>query len=138
MYLMQALPAAIFLVALVLHPRKPPLSRLEGPQRQGRGVLTSLFGADVARAKLDEIRATFSEDHRPRLSDIKGRGLLGIRPIVWAGIMLAAFQQFVGINVIFYYGATLWQLAGFSESQSLRSTSYRAPYRSRRASAPSP
>ena len=33
--------------------------------------------------------------------------------------MLAAFQQFVGINVIFYYGATLWQLAGFSESQSL-------------------
>ena len=78
-------------------------------------VLTSLFGADVARAKLDEIRATFSEDHRPRLSDIMapaGRHS-GIRPIVWAGIMLAVFQQLVGINVIFYYGATLWQLAGF-------------------------
>jgi SP family sugar:H+ symporter-like MFS transporter len=46
--------------------------------------------------------------------------LFGIRPIVWVGIMLAAFQQFVGINVIFYYGATLWQLAGFSEAQSLK------------------
>ena len=69
-------------------------------------------------AKLDEIRATFSEDHRPRLSDIMAPGG-GIRKIVWVGIMLAAFQQFVGINVIFYYGATLWQLAGFSESQSL-------------------
>src|SRR5439155_10734899 len=43
----------------------------------------------------------------------------GIRKVVWAGIMLAVFQQLVGINVIFYYGATLWQLAGFSESQSL-------------------
>ena len=34
--------------------------------------------------------------------------------------MLATFQQFVGINVIFYYGATLWQLAGFTEDQSLQ------------------
>ncbi len=33
--------------------------------------------------------------------------------------MLAVFQQLVGINVIFYYGATLWQLAGFTESDSL-------------------
>jgi SP family sugar:H+ symporter-like MFS transporter len=41
------------------------------------------------------------------------------RPIVWVGIMLAVFQQLVGINVIFYYGATLWKLAGFTEQQSL-------------------
>ncbi len=100
-------------------PREPPLSRLKTPNRESRERAHQLVRSDVARAKLDEIRATFSEDHRPRLSDIKGRGLLGIRPVVWAGIMLAAFQQFVGINVIFYYGATLWQLAGFTESQSL-------------------
>src|SRR5690348_14476245 len=119
MFLMQAIPAAIFLVALFLIPESPRYLVSKRRTDKAESVLTSLFGANVARAKLDEIRATFSEDHRPRLSDIKGRGLLGIRPVVWAGIMLAAFQQFVGINVIFYYGATLWQLAGFSESQSL-------------------
>jgi SP family sugar:H+ symporter-like MFS transporter len=119
MFLMQAIPAAIFLIALFMIPESPRYLVAKRRDAQAEGVLTSLFGANVARAKLDEIRATFSEDHRPRLSDIKGRGLFGIRPVVWAGIMLAAFQQFVGINVIFYYGATLWQLAGFSESQSL-------------------
>ena len=41
------------------------------------------------------------------------------RPIVWAGIMLATFQQFVGINIIFYYGETLWRLAGVSEEVAL-------------------
>jgi len=41
------------------------------------------------------------------------------RPIVWAGIMLATFQQFVGINIIFYYGETLWRLAGISEEVAL-------------------
>jgi len=118
MFLMQAIPAAILLVALFMIPESPRYLVSKGRTDQARGVLTSLFGADVAGAKLDEIRATFSEDHRPRLSDIKSPSG-GVRKIVWVGIMLAAFQQFVGINVIFYYGATLWQLAGFSESQSL-------------------
>jgi SP family sugar:H+ symporter-like MFS transporter len=35
------------------------------------------------------------------------------------GISLATFQQLVGINVIFYYGAVLWQSVGFSESHAL-------------------
>jgi SP family sugar:H+ symporter-like MFS transporter len=42
-----------------------------------------------------------------------------IRPILWVGIGLAAFQQLVGINVVFYYGEVLWRAAGFSESSAL-------------------
>src|SRR5881398_518801 len=119
MFLMQSLPAAIFLIALFMIPESPRYLVSKGQQEKASSVLTSLFGSDAAPGKLAEIRASFSADHRPRLSDIKGNGILGVRPIVWVGIMLAAFQQFVGINVIFYYGATLWQLAGFSEDQSL-------------------
>lgn len=120
MYLMQALPAAVFLIALLFIPESPRYLVSKGREEKARGVLTSLFGAGVADAKLEEIRASFSQDHRPRLSDIKKPGGGGIRPIVWAGILLAVFQQLVGINVIFYYGATLWQLAGFTEEQSLQ------------------
>jgi len=118
MFLMQALPAAIFLVALFLIPESPRYLVSKGRAEHARAVLTSLFGPDIAKSKLEEIRASFSEDHRPRLSDIRSPNG-GIRKIVWVGIMLAAFQQFVGINVIFYYGATLWKLAGFTEQQSL-------------------
>jgi SP family sugar:H+ symporter-like MFS transporter len=42
-----------------------------------------------------------------------------IHPVLWAGIGLAAFQQLVGINVVFYYGEVLWRAAGFSESSAL-------------------
>jgi SP family sugar:H+ symporter-like MFS transporter len=120
MYLMQAIPAAIFLFALIFIPESPRYLVSKGRDEKATQVLTSLFGSAIAREKLAEIRATFAEDHRPRLSDIRGPGPLGIRPIVWVGIMLAVFQQLVGINVIFYYGATLWQLAGFTEDQSLQ------------------
>ena len=123
MYLMQALPAALFLVALYFIPESPRFLVSKGQDDTALSVLTRLFGRDVANAKLGEIRDTFDADHRPQLSDVLApsgtRGFLGVRPIVWVGIMLAVFQQLVGINVIFYYGATLWQLAGFSESDSL-------------------
>jgi MFS transporter, SP family, sugar:H+ symporter len=123
MYLMQAVPAALFLVALYFIPESPRYLVGKGRDDQALTVLTRLFGGDVASAKLQEIRGTFAADHRPQLRDVlvpEGtKGFLGIRPIVWVGIMLAVFQQLVGINVIFYYGATLWQLAGFSENDSL-------------------
>ncbi|MBN8807849.1 MAG: sugar porter family MFS transporter [Sphingomonas sp.] len=123
MYLMQAIPAAVFLIALMFIPESPRYLVAKGRHDEAAGVLARLFGESAARTKLDEIRASFSADHRPRLADVLtpagGRGFLGIRAIVWAGLLLAVFQQLVGINVIFYYGATLWQLAGFSEADSL-------------------
>ena len=123
MYLMQAVPAAVFLVALFFIPESPRFLVAKGRHVEASGVLARLFGETVAAAKLEEIRASFSADHRPRLSDVLtpagGKGFLGIRAIVWAGLLLAVFQQLVGINVIFYYGATLWQLAGFTEGDAL-------------------
>lgn len=123
MYLMQALPAAVFLVALFFIPESPRYLVSKGRNAEASIVLTNLFGPTEAAAKLDEIKASFSEDHRPRLSDVLtpagGKGFLGVRAIVWAGLLLAVFQQLVGINVIFYYGSTLWQAAGFSEADSL-------------------
>src|SRR3954451_6968398 len=124
MFLMQALPAAIFLVALLFIPESPRFLVSKGREEQATSVLAKLFGSDIARAKLEEIRSTFNVEHRPRLSDVLtpsgASGFLGVRRIVWVGIMLAVFQQLVGINVIFYYGATLWKLAGFTEAQSLQ------------------
>ncbi|WP_293884243.1 sugar porter family MFS transporter [Sphingomonas sp.] len=118
MYLMQAIPALVFLVALYFIPESPRFLVSKGRNEQALIVLAKLFGPAAAAPKLDEIRASFSVDHRPRLSDVLAPGTL-LRPIVWAGLLLAVFQQLVGINVIFYYGSTLWQAAGFSESQAL-------------------
>jgi len=123
MYLMQAVPAAVFLGALFFIPESPRYLVGKGRHDEASKVLTDLFGPEEAAIKLQEIRASFSEDHKPRLSDVLAppgtKSFLGMRPIVWVGIMLAVFQQLVGINVIFYYGATLWQLAGFTEADSL-------------------
>ncbi len=93
---------------------------MKGRREQALAVLTRLYGAGAAQTKLTEISGSLSADqHKPRLSDLVSKVTGKVRPIVWIGIGLATFQQLVGINVVFYYGAVLWQAVGFSESDAL-------------------
>lgn len=120
MFWVQLIPSLSFFLALLAIPESPRYLLAAGKVEQARLVLTKLFGKIAADEKIAEIEATVNHDHRPKLSDLaEAGGLLGLRPIVWIGIGLAVLQQFVGINVVFYYGSVLWQSAGFPESESL-------------------
>jgi len=121
MFWLQVIPASIFLLTLLLIPESPRYLMVKGRKAEAETVLVKLFGAEEGRRKVEEIdRSLASDHHRPKLSDLKGSGFAGLRPIVWTGIGLAVFQQLVGINVVFYYGATLWQSVGFSEDDALK------------------
>ncbi len=120
MFGLQIVPAAIYLVALCFIPESPRYLVVKGHEDRARAVLTRLFGAAEADRKVADIRATLATDHhRPKLSDLVDKTSGRIRPILWVGIGLAVFQQLVGINVVFYYGATLWEAVGFTEDNAL-------------------
>lgn len=118
MYWVELVPAIIFFVALFFIPQSPRFLMVKGDRDGAMKTLTKLFGSSEAKAKIETIAKSISADHKPRLSDLLVKGK-GVRPIVWVGIGLAIFQQFVGINVVFYYGAVLWQAVGFTESDAL-------------------
>lgn len=120
MFWIELVPATIFLIALIFIPESPRYLVTRGKSDQARGVLNRLFGDEGAARKVREIETSISNDHAPRLSDLIDKGTGRIRTIVWVGIGLATFQQLVGINVVFYYGAVLWQAVGFSESDALK------------------
>jgi MFS transporter, SP family, sugar:H+ symporter len=120
MFWMQSLPSSLFLVSLLFIPESPRFLVVRKRDAEASAVLTRLYGANEARAKLTDIGASLAQDrHRPRLSDLLDKTSGRVRPIVWVGIGLATFQQLVGINVVFYYGAVLWQAVGFSEADAL-------------------
>jgi SP family sugar:H+ symporter-like MFS transporter len=85
---------------------------------EARGVLRKVLGNIDLDAKIGQIRETMKAHSAPSWSDLRGP-FLGLLPIVWVGIGLSVFQQFVGINVIFYYSSVLWQAVGFNENDSL-------------------
>ncbi len=119
MFWMELIPAVVFLVTLFLIPESPRFLVLKGKTDQAGQVLGKLFGTASSEKMVKDIKASLAADHQPRLTDLIDPVAKRIRPIVWVGIGLATFQQLVGINVIFYYGAVLWQAAGFTENDAL-------------------
>jgi SP family sugar:H+ symporter-like MFS transporter len=121
MFWLQAIPAAIYLVALFVIPESPRFLMAKGREADAHRVLVRLFGTVEADRKVVEIRNSLAADHhKPKLSDLRDKTTGKIRPILWAGIGLAIFQQLVGINVVFYYGAVLWEAVGFTEDNALQ------------------
>jgi sugar porter (SP) family MFS transporter len=116
-----ALPASVLygLCALII-PESPRYLVAKGHEEQALWVLRGLVG-DTAPQKVVEIRNSVRAEHTPRLGDLRG-GRFGLLPVVWFGVLLAMLQQFVGINIIFYYSSALWQAVGFSEQDSLAIT----------------
>ena len=120
MFWAELVPVALFFLGLLLIPESPRYLVAAGLPQAAERVLNRLGEADHAAAEVRRIEATLEADRRPSLRDIFDRATGRIRPIVWIGLTLAAFQQLVGINVVFYYGEVLWRAAGFSESDALR------------------
>src|SRR5512132_4223805 len=112
-------PAIAYGVCSLVIPESPRYLVAQGRDLEAERVLESVIGAR-ARAKVEEIRHTVNREHKPRLSDLRGKW--GLLPIVWIGMGLSVFQQFVGINVIFYYGSALWRIVGFTEENALMIT----------------
>jgi SP family sugar:H+ symporter-like MFS transporter len=120
MFWIELIPATAFLIALFFIPESPRYLVISNNNEQAKKVLGNLYGVLDGEVKMREIEISLAKDHhKPRLSDLLDKVTGKIRPIMWVGIGLAVFQQLVGINVVFYYGAVLWQAAGFSESDAL-------------------
>jgi len=118
MFLAGAVPAVVYGVIAFLLPESPRFLVLKGRDDAVRDIFARLWPSDDVERAIRDMREAIEVD---QLSSQKGalRGdRFGLKPIVWIGIILSIFQQFVGINVIFYYSTTLWKSVGFEESDS--------------------
>ena len=115
MFLSGAIPAGIFLLLLFFVPETPRYLMLKGDETGARAVLAKLVTKEEGEKELSEIRASLSEHHSGKMFSF---GML----VIFIGIMLSVFQQFVGINVVLYYATDIFEGMGLTTNASLFQT----------------
>lgn len=118
MFLVGVVPAAVYGVLAFTMPESPRFLLARGRSDEARAIFARLVPPADLDKTVNELTNAIETDRKNKGASIAGKAL-GLQPIVWIGIILSVFQQFVGINVIFYYSTSLWRAVGFDESNSL-------------------
>jgi len=113
-FLGELIPALVYFALLFAIPESPRYLVAQQRVHEARGVLSRLLGERDVEHTINRIGETLKEEKPSSWRDLR-KPTGGLYSIVWVGLGLAIFQQFVGVTVIFYYSDVLWEGVGFGD-----------------------
>jgi sugar porter (SP) family MFS transporter len=112
MFWAETLPASAFFVLAFFIPESPRFLAKSGKSEAAFSILKRIGGHDYALQEQKEIAETLhGTDSKIDWKALKSKK---VRPVLVLGIVLAVFQQWCGINVIFNYAEEIFTSAGYS------------------------
>ena len=105
-------PALLFFIFSFFIPESPRFLAKMGKWKDASLILERIGGANYSKEERNEIAKTIhTTDNKIDWNVLASKR---VRPIVALGIVLAIFQQWCGINVIFNYAEEVFTSAGYS------------------------
>ena len=116
MFWVELIPAGLFFLLMFTVPESPRWLATNGKTDKTLSILSKIGGEKYAKEEVIKIEETLSEDNK---LDFKQLFDPGIKKVLIIGIVIAAFQQWCGINVIFNYADEIFTAAGYGVSDIL-------------------
>lgn len=114
-----AFPASLFFIFMWFVPESPRwLLKKQENHSSVHKIMSKIGGNSYADAELASIKATLGNDTNGK-SDFRLLKETGVSKLLIIGIVLAVFQQWCGINVIFNYAQEIFSSAGYNVSDIL-------------------
>lgn len=122
MFGITAVPAILFFLGMFAVPESPRWLAKSGNKEAANRVLRSIGSEAYAAAALAEIESTLAADTQK----VDFRELLHpkMMPVLILGVVLAVFQQWCGINVIFNYAEEIFRDAGYDIKDVLKNIAW--------------
>jgi MFS transporter, SP family, xylose:H+ symportor len=110
----EVIPALLFLVLLLFVPDTPRWLVMKGRDDEARAVLVRLVSEDEAHVSFAQIESSLVVREEPLFA-------FGIGVVI-VGMLLSAFQQFVGINAVLYYAPLIFENMGAGKNSAFLQT----------------
>jgi sugar porter (SP) family MFS transporter len=123
MFGLTAVPSFLFFLGMMVVPESPRWLAKSGKSEPARAILARIGGEPYARAAVADIESTLESEElqRVRFSDLLEPRM---RKVLVLGVILAVFQQWCGINVIFNYAEEIFRAAGYDISTVLKNIAW--------------
>ena len=123
MFALTAVPSLLFLAGMFFVPESPRWLVKNGRSDSARRILSRIGGEAYAEQETANVRNSLSTEEIQR---VRFRDLLDprLRKVLVLGIVLAVFQQWCGINVIFNYAEEIFHAAGYNISDVLKNIAW--------------
>jgi len=123
MFGLTAAPSLLFLCGMLLVPESPRWLAKIGLSQEARKILSRIGGETYANATIVDIQSTLASEEvqHVRFSDLLEPKM---RKALILGVVLAVFQQWCGINVIFNYAEEIFRAAGYDISTVLKNIAW--------------
>jgi sugar porter (SP) family MFS transporter len=118
MFGLTAVPSVLFFLGMLAVPESPRWLAKNGHAKRSLEILKKIGGANYAGAAVAEINSTLAKEEiqHVRFADLLEPKMLKVLVL---GVVLAVFQQWCGINVIFNYAEEIFKAAGYDISSVL-------------------
>ncbi|MFT3739655.1 MAG: sugar porter family MFS transporter [Breznakibacter sp.] len=117
MFWAAVVPASLFFVLIFFIPESPRWLAMQGLQDKSSSILSKIGGKEYALEEMKGIQAAIYGTTAKTSFRMLFRGK--IPKILLIGIVVAVFQQWCGINVIFNYAQEVFTAAGYGVSDIL-------------------
>ena len=113
MFWAELIPAGLFFLLMFVVPKSPRFLAKIGNDTAATKILEKIGGREYALSEVGNMKLTLKNDvgRKISISELKDKKVL---PILVIGIVLAVFQQWCGINIIFNYAEEIFTAAGYS------------------------
>ncbi|HWY77134.1 MAG TPA: sugar porter family MFS transporter [Verrucomicrobiae bacterium] len=123
MFALTAAPAVLFFCGMLVVPESPRWLARSGQRERSVAVLSKIGGVGYATAVEADIQSSLTNEGagRAHFSDLLDPRM---SRVLILGIVLAVFQQWCGINVIFNYAEEIFKSAGYDISKVLKNIAW--------------
>lgn len=121
---LEALPAALYFLCMLIVPESPRWLMLQGRPDKARSIMSRIAAPDQIEPILAEIRESIHDVTSNLIEKLRDVFRPELRLVVVVGLIAGIAQQISGINAVYFYAPTIFELSGVGTNAAFAQATY--------------